>query len=78
MLFPENGSIEMQTESSNDLRSYHINSDKIKNILGFSPSFTIEDAVRDICKAFKRGEFSNSLENPEYVNVQNLKISQAA
>ena len=76
--FPENGAIEMQTEPSNDLRSYHINSDKIKNILGFSPSFTIEDAVRDICKAFKRGEFSNSLENPEYVNVQNLKISQAA
>lgn len=76
--FPEKGPLEIKTEPSNDLRSYHINSDKIKNILGFAPQFTIEDAVRDLCKAFKAGKFSDSLNNAEYFNVQNLKLLQAA
>jgi nucleoside-diphosphate-sugar epimerase len=76
--FPEKGPIEIQTETSNDLRSYHINSDKIKNVLGFVPQFSIEDAVRDLCKAFKTGKFSDSLSNAGYFNVQNLKNSRAA
>lgn len=62
----------IQWKSSTDNRSYHINSDKIFNILGFKPKYSIQDAVRDLCKQFKAGNFSDSLTNPIYLNVQQL------
>ena len=53
--FPEKKGIDIVTTPSDDLRSYHINSDKIKKALGFAPKHSIEDAVRDLCEAFKKG-----------------------
>ena len=47
--FPEKGDVAIVTTPSDDLRSYHINSDKIKRVLGLQPRHTIEDAVRDLC-----------------------------
>ena len=44
------------TTPTDDIRSYHINSDKITRVLGFTPKHTIEDAVRDLCQAFKAGK----------------------
>ena len=58
--------------SHTDNRSYHINSDKILNVLGWQPTHTIEDAVRDLCAQFKAGNFKDSLTNPIYLNVQQL------
>ena len=49
--FPEKGEIPIVTTPSNDNRSYRITSDKIAAKLGFTPKRTIEDAVRDLCKA---------------------------
>ena len=45
--FPGQGDIEIVTTPTDDIRSYHINSDKIARVLGFRPKHTIEDAVRD-------------------------------
>ena len=45
--------IDIVTTPTDDIRSYHINSDKIKRVLGFQPQHTIEDAVRDLCLAFR-------------------------
>lgn len=75
--FPEKGDIEIAVESSDDNRSYHINSDKIYRTLGFKPKHTTEDAVRDLCKAFKAEKLPNSFENDYYFNVQRLKRLQA-
>ena len=58
---------------SDDKRSYHINSDKIYEILKFKPKFSIEDAIRDLCKAFKDNKILNSFENDIYFNVKRLK-----
>ena len=58
---------------SDDKRSYHINSDKIYEILKFKPKFSIEDAIRDLCKAFKDKKIQNSFENDIYFNVKRLK-----
>ena len=33
----------------------------------------IEDAVEDLCNAFKNGELPNSFENDYYFNVKQLK-----
>ncbi len=76
--FPEKGKVEIVTTPSDDLRSYHINSDKIMRVLGFAPSHTIEDAVRDLCRAFKDGRFKDSMTDDRYFNVRRLKRLQAA
>jgi len=76
--FPEKGTIPITTTSSDDNRSYHINSDKIKNALGFMPKYNIEFAVRELCEAFKEGKLPNSFENDLYFNVKRLKNLQAS
>lgn len=74
--FPEKGSIEIKTAKTDDIRSYHINSDKIKRALGFEAQYTIEDAVIDLCKAFKAGKLPNSLTDDKYYNVRRLKARE--
>jgi nucleoside-diphosphate-sugar epimerase len=75
--FPEKGEIDIATTPTNDIRSYHINSDKIARKLGFRPKRGIEDAVRDLCRAFKDGKLPNSMTDEQYVNVKALKSKRA-
>ncbi len=69
--------IEIIRTTTDDNRSYHINSDKIKRVLGFEPKFTIEDAIRELCSAFRVGKLPNSLHDDFYFNVKRLKRIQA-
>lgn len=75
--FPDLGEIEIVTTPSNDLRSYHVNSDKIRRELGFAPKRSVEDAVRDLCHAFRKGLIPNSLTDDRYYNVKTLKALHA-
>jgi nucleoside-diphosphate-sugar epimerase len=76
--FPEKGEVAIVTTPSDDLRSYHINSDKIKRVLGYAPRHTIEDAVRDLCNAFRDGRIPDSMNDDQYFNVKRLKRLRAA
>jgi nucleoside-diphosphate-sugar epimerase len=76
--FPEKGEVAIGTTPSDDLRSYHINSDKIKRVLGYAPRHTIEDAVRDLCNAFRDGRIPDSMNDDQYFNVKRLKRLRAA
>lgn len=67
---PERAPIRIETTPSNDLRSYHVSSRKIKEKLGYVPKRSIEDAVRDLCVAFKAGKLPNSLTDQRYFNVK--------
>jgi nucleoside-diphosphate-sugar epimerase len=63
---------------TDDNRSYHISSQKIKDELGFVTTHTIQNAVEDLCKAFDKGLLPNSLDNEMYFNIkrmQNLELS---
>lgn len=71
--FPEKGEIPIKVTESNDKRSYRVNSDKIKNALGFSATHSIEDAVRDLCKAFKADKLPNSFDDNIYFNVKRMQ-----
>ncbi len=62
--------IEIVTSPTDDLRSYHISSQKIKDELGFEPEHTIEDAVRDLKEAFDDGQIPNSMSDIKYFNVK--------
>jgi nucleoside-diphosphate-sugar epimerase len=71
--FPEKGEIPIETTPSNDNRSYHVNSDKVKRVLGFEPKRNIEDAVRDVARAFKNHLLPNSFDEDWYYNVRTMK-----
>jgi len=70
---PELGNIPIDVSESDDKRSYHINSDKIKNVLGFEPKYSVEDAVRDLCEAFAEGKLPNSFDDDKYFNIRTMK-----
>ena len=60
-------------EDSYDKRSYHVSSEKIKKILGFSTKFTIKDAVLDLKKAFEKGLLKDTFDNEMYFNIKRMK-----
>lgn len=77
-VFPDKAPIEIVTTPSDDNRSYHINSDKVTRVLGFRPKKTIEDAVRDLCEAFRADKLPDALTDIQYYNVRTLKAVEAA
>ena len=66
-------SIVLQYEKTDDIRSYHINSDKVKRELGFEPKYTIEDAVKSIADAYKKGWITNPMSNSLYYNIKRMQ-----
>jgi nucleoside-diphosphate-sugar epimerase len=76
--FPDKDEISIEVTPSDDLRSYHINSDKITESIGFKPQFSVEDAVRDLCQAFRERKLPNSLTDDKYFNVKTMKNIGAA
>jgi nucleoside-diphosphate-sugar epimerase len=76
--FPEKGEVSIVTTPSDDLRSYHINSDKIRRVLGYAPKYTIEDAIKELCDAFRAKQLPDSMNDDQYFNVRRLKRLQAA
>ncbi len=71
--FPSKAPIAIEKTPTDDIRSYHINSDKIAKTIGFEPTHTIEDAVRDLCRAFAEKRLPNSFDDDRYFNVRHMK-----
>ena len=72
--FPNKKEIKIIKSKSDDNRSYHINSDKVKEILGFHPKRSIEVAIKDLCDAFKNNLIPNSFEDENYYNIKKMKL----
>jgi nucleoside-diphosphate-sugar epimerase len=70
---PEGKEVAISTVLSNDNRSYHVNSDKIRRVLGFMPKRTIANAVRDLVRAFRNHLLDNSFDDDRYYNVRTMK-----
>lgn len=69
--------VEIAVSPTDDLRSYHISSEKIRQALGFVPQFSIAEAVESLVEAFHQGWIRNPFDNPDYFNVrkmQNLEL----
>ena len=64
--------VKLITMPTDDNRSYHISSKKIKNELGFEAKHTIRDAVQDLCAAFDNNLLPNSLDNEMYFNIKRM------
>lgn len=65
--------VRIVTSPTDDLRSYHISSEKIKRQLGWTPRRTVQDAVRDLLAAFRAGKVPGSLTNPIYSNIKTMQ-----
>ena len=64
--------IEIKIEASSDPRSYHINSDKIKNLLNFEFKYKVNDAINDLLNEFDKGNLKDSFEE-KWSNISTLK-----
>lgn len=62
--------IEMEVVPTDDNRSYHINSDKIKRVLSFTPKFTVEEAIQSLIDSFHKGLIKDGLNNSLYYNIK--------
>tara|TARA_A100001037_G_scaffold304506_1_gene341499 strand:- start:20235 stop:21248 length:1014 start_codon:yes stop_codon:yes gene_type:complete len=55
---------------TDDNRSYHICSDKIKNVIGFTTRKKIDDAIIQLSDAIRTGLLTDTLNNRKYFNVK--------
>jgi nucleoside-diphosphate-sugar epimerase len=69
-------STEIVTTPTDDNRSYHISSEKIRRELGFAPSHTIEDAVRGLVDSFAAGRIPNAMTDIRYYNIKTMQSLQ--
>ncbi len=65
--------INIVKQISEDQRSYHISSNKIKHNLNFRTKYDIEDGVLDLIKAFDKNLFTDTLNNEMYFNIKRMK-----
>ena len=70
--------VQIVTSPTDDLRSYHISSEKILRELGWGPKHTIQDAVRDLVAAFKAGKVPNAMTDPRYYNIKTMQAYHVA
>ena len=65
--------VQLVTTPTDDNRSYHISSEKIRKDLGFRAQHTICEAVADLVQAFEAGKLPNSLEDEIYFNIRRMQ-----
>lgn len=71
------GGIPIEVVPTDDPRSYHVSSEKIRRKLGFVPKRSVEHAVRDLKAAFDAGRISDPLTNPLYFNIKRMQETRA-
>lgn len=67
------GPIDLEVVPTNDNRSYHVSSDKIRRELGFKAKKSIEDAVQDLLAAFEQGKLPHSMDDDRYFNIKKMQ-----
>jgi nucleoside-diphosphate-sugar epimerase len=68
--------VKVVTTPTDDNRSYHVSSAKIKRELGFEAQHTVADAVSDLVAAFNAGQIPNSMTAERYFNVKTMQALQ--
>lgn len=65
--------VEIVATPSDDLRSYHVCSEKIRRELGFEPVHTIADAVTGLVTAFDSGRVPDAMTGEAYYNIKTMQ-----
>ena len=59
-------------KKSDDNRSYHVSSEKIKEMLGFETKYTVKDAVLDLKEAFEKKLLTNTFNDEFFFNIKRM------
>lgn len=70
--------VQLVQTPTNDNRSYHISSARIRDVLGFVPKHSIRDAVVDMKSAFDAGLLPDSLTDERYFNIRRMQSAKLA
>lgn len=70
------GDIAIVTTPTNDNRSYHVSSGKIKEELGFEAKHTIQEAIIDLKRAFDEGKIPNPMDDIRYYNIKMMQSTK--
>ena len=65
--------IDIVTTPSDDNRSYHVSSEKIKRELGFVAQHSVEEAAQDLFAPFQAGKIPNSMKDIKYYNIKTMQ-----
>jgi nucleoside-diphosphate-sugar epimerase len=65
--------IEIVTTPSDDHRSFHISSERIRNELGFTARRSVEDAIADLKAAFEAGKVPDPMSDDRYYNIKRMQ-----
>lgn len=71
--YPDKAPVPVTSTPSDDVRSYRISSEKLTRELGFAPKRTIQDAVVELCQAFRDGKVPDPLTSRRYYNIAMMK-----
>jgi nucleoside-diphosphate-sugar epimerase len=70
--------VQLVQTPTDDNRSYHISSARIRDVLGFVPKHSIRDAVVDMKSAFDAGLLPDSLTDERYFNIRRMQSAKLA
>ncbi len=62
--------IKIKKTPTNDNRSYHISSEKIKKMLNFQTKYSIKSAVIDLKHAFEKRIITNTFDDDKFYNIK--------
>ena len=65
--------IEIVITPTDDNRSYHVSSAKIKKELGFVAEHSVEEAISDLVASFQAGKIPNSMTDSRYYNIKTMQ-----
>jgi nucleoside-diphosphate-sugar epimerase len=66
--------VDIVVTPTDDHRSYHVSSDKIRRELGFSAQRSVKDAIVDLKAAFNAGKVPNSMTDDRYYNIKRMQV----
>jgi nucleoside-diphosphate-sugar epimerase len=65
--------VEIVVTPTDDHRSYHVSSERLRRDLGFVANRTVEDAIVDLRDAFAAGKVPNSMTDERYYNIKRMQ-----
>jgi nucleoside-diphosphate-sugar epimerase len=65
--------VDVVVTPTDDHRSYHVSSDRIRREFGFTAEHTVRDAIADLRAAFAAGKVPNAMTDDRYYNIKRMR-----
>jgi len=65
--------VDIVVTPTDDHRSYHVSSQRIRRELGFVPRHSVEDAIADLKRAFDGGKVPDAMTDDRYYNIKRMQ-----